>query len=90
LFAREELLIKIDHLIRQPNAPSLLFVTHHTEEILPIISHVMMLKNGKIFAKGTRPEILTPELLPKFYDKPVTTYQLTEQRQMILPVNHLN
>jgi iron complex transport system ATP-binding protein len=49
-----------------------------------------MLKNGKIFAKGTRPEILTPELLPKFYDKPVTTYQLTEQRQMILPVNHLN
>lgn len=89
LFAREELLTKITHLMNQPNAPALLFVTHHTEEILPFISHVMMLKKGKIFAKGLREEIVTLDLLPKFYDKPVTMYALSEQRQMILPKNHL-
>ncbi|MGX7197908.1 ABC transporter ATP-binding protein [Enterococcus olivae] len=89
LFAREDLLIKIDHLIRQPNAPALLFVTHHTEEILPFINHVMMLKNGAIFAKGAREDILTTELLPKFYDKPVTMFPLSEQRRMILPKDHL-
>ncbi len=90
LFAREELLIKVDHLMRQPDAPGLLFVTHHTEEILPFISHVMMLKDGEIFAKGEREEIMTPEVLPKFYDKPVKIYNLSEQRKMILPQNHLH
>ncbi|MCD5001230.1 ABC transporter ATP-binding protein [Enterococcus saccharolyticus] len=90
LFAREELLIKIDHLMRQPDAPGLLFVTHHTEEILPIISHVMMLKNGEIFAKGLREEMMTEALLPKFYDKPITMYALSEQRKVVLPANHLN
>lgn len=90
LFAREELLIKIDHLMKQKDAPSLLFVTHHTEEILPLISHVMMLKDGTIFQKGLREEMMTAEVLPKFYDKPITMYTLSEHRKMVLPINHLN
>ena len=85
IFAREELLAKIEHLMQQPDAPTLLFVTHHTEEISPLINHVMMLKGGKIFAQGARQNILTLDVLTEFYGRPVTLYPLTSQREMILP-----
>ena len=47
LFAREELLSRIGEMAHK-ESPTLIYVTHHTEEILPIFDHIMMLKNGKI------------------------------------------
>ena len=56
LFAREELLSRIGEMAHK-ESPTLIYVTHHTEEILPIFDHIMMLKNGKIHASGKRQQI---------------------------------
>src|SRR5699024_5810739 len=40
--AREELLSVIEYLSKQENAPTIIFVTHHIEEILPIFSHTIL------------------------------------------------
>ncbi|WP_349515638.1 ABC transporter ATP-binding protein [Leuconostoc suionicum] len=87
LFARESLLVQINKLAQLPNHPTLLFVSHYTEEILPIFQNVMLLKNGKIFAQGTRSEILTESLLSKFYPKPIKIIPISNQRIAVYPAN---
>lgn len=44
---------------------SLIYVTHHIEEILPAITHVLLLQNGRIFAQGKKEEVLTDATLSK-------------------------
>ncbi|MDT2757268.1 ABC transporter ATP-binding protein [Enterococcus asini] len=85
LFAREELLQKIHLISQQPEAPTLLLVTHHTEEILPAINHVLMLKSGEIFKQGPRAELFTPEVLTAFYQKPIAMEVYGENRLIVYP-----
>ena len=47
-------------------APTILFVTHHAEEITKSFSHVLLLKEGQSFAQGPKEEILTQETLSAF------------------------
>ncbi len=37
----------------------LIYVTHHVEEILPSISHVLYLKKGEVFSQGKKEDMLT-------------------------------
>lgn len=85
LFAREDLLGKIQTLKQQENAPAILFVTHHTEEILPFISHVLMLREGQIFKKGPREALLQEAVLNDFYQRPIEITQFTPERILIYP-----
>jgi iron complex transport system ATP-binding protein len=50
--AREHFLQFIQWLGAQKNSPTLILVTHHVEEIMPVFSHVLILKNGKVLATG--------------------------------------
>lgn len=85
LFAREELLNKIRLLIQQPSAPTLIFVTHHTEEILPEMTHLLMLKKGSIFQQGPLEQIFTEPILKKFYERPVEIHTLTNGQKIVQP-----
>lgn len=69
--AREELLETIQQLTKQEEAPTLIFVTHHIEEILSEFTHTLLLRNGSVFDKGRREDMLTNEKLSTFYNKPV-------------------
>ncbi|WHA08928.1 ABC transporter ATP-binding protein [Enterococcus montenegrensis] len=85
LFAREDLLAKITKLKQQKNAPTILFVTHHTEEILPFISQVLMIRNGQIYAKGTPAELITAPVLNDFYERPIQITTLNQDRLLVYP-----
>jgi len=61
--AREHFLQFLQRLGRQKGAPSLVLVTHHVEEIVPVFSHVLILKNGRVLAAGRKPSVLTTRLL---------------------------
>lgn len=90
LFAREELLSRIGEMAHK-ESPTLIYVTHHTEEILPIFDHIMMLKNGKIHASGKRQQIFNEKTLSAFYGKPVFFHEVTSDRLAVLPKsNSLN
>ncbi|TFJ94149.1 ABC transporter ATP-binding protein [Lentibacillus salicampi] len=69
--AREELLSAIQELIKQDDAPTIIFVTHHIEEVLPEFSHTLLLKDGTIFAKGVSQDVLATGSLSRFFDRPV-------------------
>ena len=66
--SREELMRTISNLALKEQALTLIFVTHHIEEILPMFTHSLLLKKGQVFAKGDRKEMLTSEHLTKFFD----------------------
>jgi len=69
VFSREEVLNLMNE-INQKNC-HLLYVTHHIEEITDIISHVLLLRDGKIVSSGPKKEVLTDELLTEAFKIPV-------------------
>ena len=63
LGGREELVARLTDLAADPDAPALVLVTHHVEEIPPGFSHGMLLSAGRVVAAGLLPEVLTAENL---------------------------
>src|SRR5215470_2690268 len=63
LGGREELLARLTDLAADPDAPALVLVTHHVEEVPPGFSHCMLLSEGQVVAAGLLPEVLTAENL---------------------------
>lgn len=69
ILSREELLTTLPQ-ITNGNC-HVLYVTHHIEELVDTISHILLLKDGKIIAAGPKKEVLTAELLSETFKVPV-------------------
>ena len=69
--AREHFLHWLGGLGSQQGAPSLIMVTHHVEEILPCMSHVLVLKSGQVLAAGQKEDVLSSTVLSEAYGAPV-------------------
>jgi iron complex transport system ATP-binding protein len=48
---------------RNRGTPTLILVTHHVEEIMPVFSRVLVLKNGRVLAAGEKPGVLNSKNL---------------------------
>lgn len=73
LFAREEFLASIEALAEEKEGSTLLYVTHHTEEILPAFTKTMLLRSGEVFRAGDTEALLNEEILSRFFSHPVET-----------------
>lgn len=71
LLSREQLLAMIEQIAAQPDGPTLLYVTHHIEEILPCFTHTLLLKEGSVDQAGQNDEVLTADRLSRFFGVPV-------------------
>jgi iron complex transport system ATP-binding protein len=61
--AREHFLQFLGRVGRRADAPALVLVTHHVEEIMPVFSHVLLLKQGRTLAAGKKSAVLNTPLL---------------------------
>ena len=61
--AREHFLQFLQRLARSKNAPSIVLVTHHVEEIMPAFSHVLVLKKGRAIASGPKRVVMQSKTL---------------------------
>jgi len=61
--AREEFLRFLERLGRGTKAPALVLVTHHVEEIMPVFTNVLLLREGRVAAAGTKRQTLTSKAL---------------------------
>ena len=59
LGGREDLLRRLSDLAEDPDAPASVLVTHHVEELPPGVTHVLLLREGRIVAAGPAPTTLT-------------------------------
>ncbi len=65
--AREHFLQFIQRLGARKNSPTLVLVTHHVEEIMPVFSHLLVLKSGKVLAAGKKPAVLNSKNLSQTF-----------------------
>jgi iron complex transport system ATP-binding protein len=70
--ARERFLGLVSRLLSRKDAATLLLVTHHIEEIVPAVSHVLVLKEGAVLASGPKARVLRSEVLSEAFGHPVT------------------
>ncbi len=71
IFARENFLSDVEKIGGVPGSPSLLYVSHHIEEILPVFDYTLLMRDGNIFSSGRTKEVLTESNLINFYGRPV-------------------
>ncbi|MDW5565224.1 ABC transporter ATP-binding protein [Streptococcus mutans] len=85
LFAREKLLAQIEKITDLPHTPTILYVTHHAEEITDKMNHILLLRRGEIVAQGLKEDIITPQILENFYESPVNIIPIDDKRFFIKP-----
>ncbi|MFQ5443920.1 MAG: ABC transporter ATP-binding protein [Nitrospinales bacterium] len=64
----------------------LVYVTHHVEEIMPSITHVLYLKSGVIHLQGKKEDMLTGDVISQVLDCEITL-QKNSQRYWITGCN---
>jgi len=69
--AREHFLQFLQRLGHSKGSPTLVLVTHHVEEIMPVFSHVLVLKAGGVLAASKKSDALTAGLLSQAFDSRV-------------------
>lgn len=84
LARREHLLGALDEGCRlRPHVPQVL-VTHHPQEIVPAITHVLLLREGQALAQGQKDEVLTQENLEATFALPLRVIHQGE-RVWVIP-----
>ena len=71
LGGREDLLRRLTRFAADPDAPASVLVTHHVEELPPGISHILLLRDGRIVASGLAHDVLTDEHLSATFGLPL-------------------
>ncbi|MFZ4718926.1 MAG: ABC transporter ATP-binding protein [Ilumatobacteraceae bacterium] len=71
LGGREQLVQALAELTLDPVAPPLILVTHHLDEVPPGMTHVLMLRDGEIVAKGPIDRRLTAAHLSTCFGMPL-------------------
>ncbi|PRO66607.1 ABC transporter ATP-binding protein [Alkalicoccus urumqiensis] len=71
VYSREELLDTLEESTRESGGPTLLYVTHHLEEVIPSITSALLMKEGRIAASGKKEEVLTEEKLSSAFKLPL-------------------
>jgi iron complex transport system ATP-binding protein len=75
LSAREQLLQTVQQVGSQPDGPTLIFVTHHIDEIVPIFTHALIMQAGRILAQGVTKKVLTTPTLSHAFGVSVNIVQ---------------
>jgi iron complex transport system ATP-binding protein len=71
LGGREELVARLADLVADPDAPAIVLVTHHVEEIPPGFSHGLILSEGRVVDAGLLPDVLTAQNLSKAFGQSI-------------------
>ncbi len=65
---REQVLATIELILARPQPPTVLFITHHVEELSPRTAQVLLMRDGRIIAAGPPKAVITPESLSALFN----------------------
>jgi iron complex transport system ATP-binding protein len=72
LGGREDLVHRLGELADDPEAPAMVLVTHHVEEIPPGFTHALLMRGGQVVASGPLAQTLTSENLGETFGMALT------------------
>ncbi|MCY0876536.1 MAG: ABC transporter ATP-binding protein [Firmicutes bacterium] len=70
--SREQLLSALEDVLASPGAPQLIYVTHYPDELIPSMTHALLLAQGKVVASGPKETVLAPDPLATAFGVPVS------------------
>jgi len=71
LGGREDLISRVAMLAQDPQAPVIVMVTHHVEEVPEGFTHALLLRKGTVLAAGPLPEVFTERVLSRCFGFPL-------------------
>ncbi|KUM33090.1 ABC transporter ATP-binding protein [Arthrobacter sp. EPSL27] len=71
LAGREDLVYRLSALARDEDAPVIVLVTHHLEEVPPGFTHALLMRDGGVVAQGPIDSVLTAENLSETFGMPL-------------------
>lgn len=69
LYERERFLAETEKLCARNM--TVIYVTHHMEEIMPMFTHVALIQDGRLLAAGRKGDVLTKQVLESAYELPL-------------------
>ena len=79
LGGREDLVGYLGELALDADAPAIVMITHHVEEIPFGFTHAMLLDEGEVVAQGLIDQVLTSENLSKAFHQPIEVSRIGER-----------
>lgn len=64
---REQFLQVVQGLTTAENAPTVLFVSHHIEELVAGLTHILCLHQGRVVAQGRKEDLMTSPILSQTF-----------------------
>lgn len=79
LGARHHLQELLEKLAARAEIKNMILVTHHLEEITPLFTHGLLLKEGRAAARGRKEEVLTGESISRAFDIQAEVRKINQQ-----------
>lgn len=76
LLAREQVLATVQALFEASSPPTVVFITHHLEELPPATENVLLLGEGRMAAQGRLEQVLRGDVLAPVYGCPMQVSQI--------------
>ena len=83
--SREFFLTTLAALAAGYQAPSIIFVTQRIEDLIPAFQHGLLLKKGRIIARGPQADVLTEENLTSAFEFPLKLFPAEHGRFLAFP-----
>jgi iron complex transport system ATP-binding protein len=83
--AREHFLQFLQRLAGGRKPPTLVFVTHHLEEIMPVFTHVLILRGGRALASGPIKSVLSSAVLSAAFRAPIQVRHRSGRYALAVP-----
>ncbi|WP_031464767.1 ABC transporter ATP-binding protein [Sciscionella sediminilitoris] len=75
LGGREDLVARLADLANDVDAPAMVLVTHHVEEVPPGFTHALLLREGEAVAAGPVEQVLTEDNLSATFGQPLALWR---------------
>ncbi|MDM5143247.1 putative ABC transporter ATP-binding protein YlmA [Lactococcus lactis] len=85
LFAKEKLLKQLQQINQLKTAPTLIYISHHPDEITDIFTHLLLLREGKVIQSGKKENLLNEKILTDFYQENIEIQRI-KHKYFIIPM----
>jgi iron complex transport system ATP-binding protein len=82
--AREHFLQFLQRLGSRKGAPTLVLVTHHVEEIMPVFSHALILESGRVLASGEKKSVLSAGNLSRAFHARIALKKMSGRYSLVV------
>ncbi|ABJ72838.1 ABC-type molybdenum transport system, ATPase component/photorepair protein PhrA [Lactococcus cremoris subsp. cremoris SK11] len=86
LFAKENLLKQLEQINKLENGPTIIYITHHPDEISDTFTHLLLLRAGEVVQAGKKDDLLNEKILTDFYQENIEIQRI-KHKYFIIPMN---